>query len=45
MTDYPGGHRLRPFTDDAGVFPSGAMYCRNCLLIDPDPGSECTDDF
>lgn len=40
---YDGGHRLRPAeADDFGAL--GAMWCRNCLALDPDPGSECDDD-
>ena len=40
---HPEGHRLRPVT--AGDFTAlGSMWCRNCLTVDPEPGSECIDD-
>lgn len=43
MTVYPRGHKLRPIeTEDfAGL---GGMWCRNCLVVNPEPGSECDDE-
>jgi len=41
---YEGGHKLRPYFNAALGGDTAHMYCRNCLVIDPEPGSECDDD-
>jgi hypothetical protein len=51
MTIHPGGHKLRPFllsereVDLLELEPGVAhMLCRNCGLLDPEPGTECDDE-
>ena len=42
--NHPEGHRLRPWFSEALGEATAHMYCRNCLLIDPEPGTECEPD-
>jgi hypothetical protein len=44
--NYPGGHKFRPYegTDPRASDQTANMICRNCAEVNPEPGSDCTDD-
>jgi hypothetical protein len=42
---YDGGHKLRPYFGVLENDGTASMICRNCLNVDPEPGSECDDGY